>query len=122
MRIDKFIWCVRLAKTRSLASEWIQKELVQLNNEVCKPSRSIQPQDLVSLKKLGIWYSYRVLDIPKSRMAAAKVPLFLTDETAPGEREKEEFLRIMKSMQRDKGSGRPTKKDRRDIDRLSEEL
>lgn len=122
MRIDKFIWCVRLAKTRSLASEWTQKELVQLNNEFCKPSRSIKPQDLISLKKPGIWYSYRVLDIPKSRMAAAKVHLFLTDETTPEEREKEEFLRIMKSMQRNKGSGRPTKKDRRDIDRLTKEL
>jgi hypothetical protein len=55
-------------------------------------------------------------------MAAAKVPLFLKNETRPEEREKEEFLRIIRSMQREKGSGRPTKKDRRDINRLTEEL
>lgn len=122
LRIDKFIWCVRLAKTRSLATEWIQKELVRVNDKACKPSRTIKPEDIISLKKTGIWYSHRVVDIPKSRMAAAKVPLFLKNETRPEEQEKEEFLRIIRSMQREKGSGRPTKKDRRDINRLTEEL
>ena len=120
LRIDKFLWCVRLAKTRSLASEWIKKDAVSVNGEVCKPSRAVKTGDLIGLRKIGIENSYRIVGIPPSRVSASLVENYLLNETRPEEIEKAEFLQMMRSIQRQRGTGRPTKKERRDIDRLQQ--
>lgn len=120
LRIDKFLWCVRLAKTRSLATEWIKKEAVSVNGEICKPSRAVKIGDLIGLRKTGVENSYRILAIPPSRLSASLVENYLLNETRPEEVEKAEFLQLMRSIQRQRGTGRPTKKERRDIDRLQQ--
>lgn len=120
MRIDKFVWCVRLAKTRSLAAEWIKKEIVLVGGEVCKPSREAKVGEEFSIRKAGVVYSYRILGIPHSRVGAPKVVDYIIDQTQPEEIEKLEFMKMMRSIQRDRGSGRPTKKERRDIDRMQD--
>lgn len=119
MRIDKYLWCIRLAKTRSLAAEWIKKESVTINGELCKASRSVKVGDVIGLRRSGIKNEYKVLGIPRSRVGAAKLIDLLIDVTAPEEIEKQDFLKMMQSLNRQKGMGRPTKKERRDIDRFS---
>ena len=118
MRIDKFLWCVRLMKTRSISSETIQKESVQVNGQLVKPSRSIKVGDEIAIRAIGIVRKYQVKDLPPSRVGAPKVLDYLLDITSAEEREKETFLKLMRSLQREVGTGRPTKKDRREIDRL----
>jgi ribosome-associated heat shock protein Hsp15 len=116
MRIDKFLWCVRKFKTRSLASEVVKKERVLLNEELVKASRTVKVGDKVSIKKDGALLSYQVLDIPKSRLGAKLVENYVKDVTDPDQLEKLEFIQMMKNLSRKKGTGRPTKKERRDID------
>jgi ribosome-associated heat shock protein Hsp15 len=120
MRIDKFLWCVRKYKTRSLATQQIKKDRVQINAEDVKPSREVKPQDRISYKKQGVLYELEVLDIPKSRVGAKLVPDFIKDTTAAEELEKQEFINLMHKMNRPRGTGRPTKKDRRDLDDFTE--
>lgn len=120
MRIDKFLWCVRKFKTRSLATEVIKKERVLLNNEFVKASRLIKLGDKIAIKTDGVTYSYIILDIPKSRLGAKLVDEHVKDVTEPAQLEKKEFIQMMKSFDRKKGTGRPTKKERRDLDRLDE--
>jgi len=120
MRIDKFLWCVRLMKTRSVSSETIQKESVQVNGQVVKPSRSIKVGDEISIRTIGIIRKYQVKDLPPSRVTAPKVLDYILDITSAEEKEKETFLKLMRSLQRQVGTGRPTKKDRREIDRLTD--
>jgi ribosome-associated heat shock protein Hsp15 len=118
MRIDKYLWCIRKYKTRTLASEEVKKERVLLNDELVKASREVKEGDVLTLKKEGINFTYKVLDFPKSRVGAKLVDQYVKDITAASELEKQRFIGMMKKLNRRKGTGRPTKKERRDIDNL----
>ncbi len=118
MRIDKYLWCVRKYKTRSLASEEVRKERVLVNGDIVKASRDAKVGDVLTLKREGIAYTYKVLGFPKSRVGAKLVDEYVKDLTAPEELEKLNFINMMKKLDRRKGTGRPTKKERRDLDDL----
>ncbi len=120
MRVDKYLWCVRKFKTRGLSSEAIKKERVTINDEIVKSSRLIKIKDQVEIHKEGIKFRYLVLDIPKSRLGAKLVDDFVRDITSQEQIEKAEFISMMKNFNRKRGEGRPTKKERRDLDRFSE--
>ena len=116
MRIDKFLWCVRFYKTRSIATDEIKKNRVSLGNNVVKASKEINPGDLIKIRKNQIDYQIKVLQIPKSRVGPKLVPLHIEDKT---DKEQYEVLKLRKLTQdyyRIRGEGRPTKKDRRDMD------
>ena len=116
MRIDKFLWCVRFYKTRSIAADEIKKNRVSVANNVVKSSKEVNPGDVIKIRKNQIDYQIKVLEIPKSRLGAKLVPLHIEDKT---DKEQYEILKLRKLTQdyyRGKGEGRPTKKDRRDMD------
>lgn len=116
MRIDKFLWCVRFYKTRSIAADEIKKNRVSLANSVVKSSKEIKPGDVIKIRKNQIDYQLKVLEIPKSRLGAKLVSIHIEDKT---DKEQYEILKLRKLTQdyyRGKGEGRPTKKDRRDMD------
>ena len=119
MRIDKYLWCVRIFKTRSLASSEVKKERVLIGDEIVKASRELKVGDEFTVKFHGFERSFKVLGIPKSRVGAKLVPELMEETTTSEELEKQEFLRMAKTLQRDRGTGRPTKRERRDLDRLS---
>ena len=116
MRVDKFLWSVRLFKTRKLASDACRQGKVQLDNVVSKPGKEVREGFVVDLRKEGITYSYKVLAIPPSRVGAPHVETFIEDITKKEELERRDFIRLTAKLNRQKGTGRPTKKDRRDID------
>tara|TARA_R110002049_G_scaffold12717_1_gene56514 strand:+ start:1811 stop:2194 length:384 start_codon:yes stop_codon:yes gene_type:complete len=121
MRIDKYLWCVRYYKTRTLATTACKKGQVRINNEIAKPSREIYAQDTIGLRKNQINYKLKVNDIPESRVGAKLVDLYRTDITPKEQFEAQELLKYSKDYYRKKGVGRPTKKDRRDIDDFTDE-
>lgn len=116
MRVDKFLWCVRYYKTRSIATEACKKSHVKVNGNVVKPSREIYALDKVELRKDQIQYQFIVKDLPPNRVSAKLVDLYRTDITPKEAFEAQELLKYSKDYYRKKGTGRPTKKDRRDID------
>lgn len=116
MRLDKFLWCVRKYKTRSIATDEVRKERVNINGEPAKPSREVKIGDEIDFKREGIFYRLKVKNIPKSRVGAKLVEDYITDTTPEDEIEKRDFMRMMKTFNREKGTGRPTKKERRDLD------
>ena len=116
MRIDKFLWSIRFYKTRTLASDEIKKNRISIGETSVKSSREVKPGDEIKIKKNQIEYKIKVLDIPKSRVGAKLVANFVKDITDPLQYE---ILQLRKSTQdyyRNKGEGRPTKKDRREMD------
>ena len=116
MRIDKYLWCVRYYKTRSLATTACKKGHVRVNNDVVKPSREVYPQDNIEIRKNQVNYTFTINAIPPSRVAAKLVAIYRTDNTPKEAFEAQELLHYAKTYYRKKGIGRPTKKDRRDID------
>lgn len=116
MRLDKFLWCVRYFKTRSISAEEIKKNRVKVNGEVAKASREVNPSDVIIVRKNQIDYSFEVLQLPQSRLGAKLVSLYINDRTAKEEYEKLEIRKSGQDYYRAKGEGRPTKKDRRDLD------
>ncbi|HZW78253.1 MAG TPA: RNA-binding S4 domain-containing protein [Flavobacteriaceae bacterium] len=121
MRIDKYLWCIRYHKTRSIATDAVKKGAVKVNGAVVKPSREVFPGDHIELRKNQINYQIEVLDIPESRVGAKLVGLYRKDNTPEEEFEVNEMLQYAKSYYRKKGVGRPTKKDRRDLDDFLDE-
>jgi ribosome-associated heat shock protein Hsp15 len=115
MRIDKYLWCIRFYKTRNIATEAIKKGHVTVNNQTAKASRDIFPSDKITIRKDQINYKITVLDLPQNRVGAKLVDLYRKDETPPEAFEHLELLKLSKEHYRAKGDGRPTKKDRRDI-------
>ena len=116
MRIDKFLWSIRFYKTRNIAAEEIKKNRVSVGANHVKSSKEVKEGDVIKIRKNQIDYKIKVLQIPKSRIGAKLVPLHVTDLT---EKEQYEILKIRRMSQdyyRQKGEGRPTKKDRRDMD------
>lgn len=119
MRIDKFLWSVRFYKTRTIATEEIKKNRVSIGDNVVKSSKEVKNGDVIKMRKNQIEYKIKVVDIPKSRVGAKLVPNYVVDMT---EKDQYEILALRKSSQdyyRQKGIGRPTKKDRRDMDDYS---
>ncbi|AZJ35765.1 RNA-binding S4 domain-containing protein [Tenacibaculum singaporense] len=116
MRIDKYLWCIRLFKTRSIATDACKKGHVKINGINLKPSKEIFGNEEITIRKNQINYQIKVLDIPPNRVGAKLVDLYRKDLTPKEEFEKTELLKYTKDYYRKKGTGRPTKKDRRDID------
>ena len=116
MRIDKYLWCVRYFKTRNSASTACKKGHVRVNEGVAKPSRELFPTDKLVVRINQINYQLTVLDIPPSRVGAKLVDIYRMDTTPKSEFEAQELLKYSKDYYRQKGEGRPTKKDRREID------
>jgi ribosome-associated heat shock protein Hsp15 len=118
MRIDKYLWFVRLFKTRSQATEHVRGERVHINNEVSKASREVRVGDHLVVKRHGFEQHFTILSLPKSRIGAKLVNEYLEEITPQEELDKKAFLQMARTMSRAKGLGRPTKKDRRDLDKL----
>lgn len=118
VRIDKWLWAVRLYKTRSLASEACRKGTVSINNIEVKPSREVKIGDEIHVRKNPVTYYYKVLALCEKRMGAKLVAEFMTDITPAENLEILEMQKYMQWSNRDRGAGRPTKKERRDIDNL----
>ncbi|NKI33510.1 RNA-binding S4 domain-containing protein [Croceivirga thetidis] len=116
MRIDKYLWATRYFKTRNIATNACKKGQVKVNGQVVKPAREVYATDEISLRKNQIDYKMVVLDIPESRVGAKLVDIYRKDITPKEAFEHNELLQYSKDYYRKKGTGRPTKKDRRDIE------
>ena len=116
MRIDKFLWSVRFYKTRTVAADEIKKNRVSIGENVVKSSKEVKEGDVIKVRKNQIDYKIKVIQIPKSRIGAKLVSLHVKDMTDPQQYEILQLRRMEQSYYRSKGEGRPTKKDRRDID------
>lgn len=117
MRIDKYLWAIRIYKTRSLSSSQVKEGKVSLNGDKVKPSREVKVDDIIDLRKGAVYFKYKITDLPKSRLGAKLVPDYMEDLTSPEELEKLEIIRMQK-VERPYKTGRPTKQDRRDWEKF----
>ncbi len=122
MRIDKYLWSVRYFKTRNMASEACKKGMVTVNDVKAKSSREVYPMDKIVVRKNQVNYQLTILDLPKSRMAAKLIDIYRKETTPIEEIERAKLVMSSKSYYREKGTGRPTKKDRRDLDDYSDDF
>ena len=116
MRVDKYLWCVRYYKTRNMVTEACKKNQISVNGQVAKASREVFPMDKISFRKDQITYSITVLDIPPNRVGPKLVDIYRKDETPAEVFAHLDMLKLSKEHYRKTGVGRPTKKDRRDLD------
>ena len=122
IRLDKYLWAVRIFKTRSDAADAIRQNRVLVNDAYAKPSRDVKVGDRISVRRERVTYSYKVLDLVSSRQPAKNVPLYCLNCTPQEELEKLNVPHETIFVFRERGMGRPTKKDRRDIDSLMDNL
>ena len=122
VRLDKWLWAVRVFKTRSDAADAIRSNRVLVNDAYAKPSREVKVGDVVSVKKMPVVYEYRVVELVSSRQPAKNVPMYATDITPQSELDKLNVPRETIFIVRDRGTGRPTKKERRELDSLMDNL
>ncbi|MHC5310146.1 RNA-binding S4 domain-containing protein [Myroides sp. LJL116] len=115
MRIDKFLWCIRYYKTRNIATEACKKGHVTVNGQQAKASREVYASDKITLRKDQIVYQLTVLDVPQNRVGAKLVDVYRKDTTPEEAFKHIEMLNLAKSHYRANGTGRPTKKDLREI-------
>ena len=118
VRIDRWLWAVRICKTRSVASSFCERLKVKVDGSLAKPSRKIKPQQIVQIKKDRIEWQYKVLKCIENRVGAKEAVLCKEDLTPQDQLELRDLVRRGRAPSRPKGMGRPTKKDRRDIDKL----
>ena len=118
IRLDKYLWAVRVFKTRSDAADAIRNNRVLVNDAYAKPSREVKEGDIISVKKMPVTYSYKVLDLVSSRQGAKLVPQYCLNITPQEELDKLTTPRETIFVFRERGTGRPTKKERREIDAL----
>jgi ribosome-associated heat shock protein Hsp15 len=116
MRIDKYLWTIRYFKTRSIATEACKKGHIKINGTSTKPSKEVYIGENITVRKNQINYQLEVLDIPPSRVGAKLVDLYRKDITPKEAFENQDLLKASKDYYRNKGIGRPTKKDRRDLE------
>lgn len=115
-RIDKWMWATRIFKTRTIAAEACKKGRVTINNSQVKPARTIKVGDIIQVKKPPIIYSFKVLQLIEKRMGAKLVAEYMENVTTPDQYEILEMSKISGFIDRARGTGRPTKKDRREIE------
>ena len=111
MRIDQYLWAVRYFKSRSIATKACKKGQVRVNDQVVKPSREVFPMDKIILRKEQVNLTLDVLDIPKSRVGAKLVDLYRVNTTPKDAFKQNELQNLAQDYYRQKGEGRPTKKD-----------
>ena len=115
-RLDKYVWCVRLAKTRSQSTEAVSKGKVKLNNTTAKPAKEVKLGDEIQIIRHTAVFSYRVIQLLNKRIGAKLVSDFILEVTPSEELEKLKLYQAAQSNYRHNGTGKPTKKDRRDLD------
>mgnify|MGYP002514261979 FL=1 len=118
VRLDKYLWAVRVFKTRSDAADAIRNNRVLVNDAYAKPSREVKEGDIISVKKMPVTYRYKVLELVSSRQGAKNVPQYCLNITPQEELDKLNVPHETIFVFRDRGTGRPTKKERREIDAL----
>lgn len=116
VRIDKFLWAMRIYKTRSIAADACKNGRITMNGIQLKPSRTFHVGDTFSVRKGHITYTYSILQLCQNRLGAKLVPEYIRDITSKEQLELLELARLAGQSGRDRGTGRPTKKDRRDIE------
>ena len=116
MRIDKYLWATRYFKTRSIATDACKKGKIKINDKNVKPSKEIFIGEKITVRKNQINYQVEVLDIPPSRVGAKLVDLYRRDITPKEAFENQDILKYSRDYYHKKGAGRPTKKDRRDLE------
>lgn len=121
VRIDKWLWAVRLFKTRSIAIEACKKGRISIKGVTIKPSRSIKVGDVIEVRRPPVTYSFEVLNLSENRMGAKLVPEFMKDVTSASQLEILEMSKMSGFVDRARGTGRPTKKDRRELDQFTED-
>ena len=122
VRIDKWLWATRIFKTRSLATESCKKNRVSIGGASVKPSRIVKTGDQIAIRKPPVTYTFRVLDVTENRIGAKLVPQYLENITPPEEYEILEMSKISGFVNRSKGLGRPTKKERRVLDDFTDSV
>ena len=122
IRIDKFLWSVRIYKTRSIATEACRKGRITINNISVKPSRSVFKDEIITVRKLPLIYAYRIIQPVENRVSAKLVSNYIEDLTPEEEKKKLDIRQSGMTGYREKGSGRPTKKERRNLDRLIDDF
>ena len=122
IRLDKYLWAVRVFKTRSDAADAVRNNKVTVNGAYAKPSRDVKIGDRIDVRKTRITYSYKVRDLVSSRQPAKNVAAYCLDVTLPEELAKLDVPRETIFVFRDRGTGRPTKKERRELDGLMDDL
>lgn len=119
VRIDKWMWAVRIFKTRSLAAETCRKGRIFVNNEPAKPSRMVKPGDTIVWQRKTAVFTFRIIALTSKRVAARIASDYVEDKTPQAERDRLFMQRLPNMGYRKKGAGRPTKKERRIIDRFT---
>ncbi len=118
-RIDKWLWAARIFKTRSMAAAACKKGQVSMNGAQLKPSRTVKPGDIIDVRKPPVTYSFKVKQTIEKRVGAKLIPEILENVTPPEQYELLEMNRISGFVNRAKGTGRPTKKERRSLDEFT---
>ena len=122
VRIDKYLWSIRVFKTRSEATVACNGGKVRLNGSDVKPSKAVKPGDVIVVRKGAVTYTYKVLALIDKRQGAKLVPEYVENQTPQSELDKLRAPVETFFLKRDRGTGRPTKKDRRQMDNLWESL
>jgi len=120
VRIDKWMWATRIFKTRTIATEACKKNRVMIGGLNVKPSRMIKLGEVIQVRKPPVTYSFKVLGLTERRMGAKLVAEYLENVTSPDQYEILEMNRISGFVNRAKGTGRPTKKDRRELENFAD--
>ena len=118
VRVDKYLFAMRIYKTRSIAADACKCGRIKMNGIEVKPSRSFKIGDVFTVRKGPVTYTYRVLKLSANRLSAKLVPSYMEDITPPEQKEILELARYAAQSGRDRGTGRPTKKDRREIEQF----
>jgi ribosome-associated heat shock protein Hsp15 len=118
MRIDQYLWFVRIFRSRNMASNACKAGKIKINDQIVKPSREALPLDIVQVRKEQLWRSYKITDLPLSRLSAKLVGLYQTEITDISMINHQELKGLSAKVIRDEGIGRPTKKQRREIDEI----
>lgn len=122
VRVDKWLWAMRVFKTRTVATEACKKGRVYVGNAIAKPSRTIKVGDVVNVRKPPVTYSFKVLALTQNRLGAKLVPDYMENITPKSELDLLEIVKISGFIDRRKGLGRPTKREGRDLAQFTESI
>lgn len=122
VRVDKWLWAMRVFKTRTVATEACKKGRVYVGNVIAKPSRTIKVGDVVNLRKPPVTYSFKVLALTQNRLGAKLVPDYMENVTPKSELDLLEVVKISGFIDRRKGLGRPTKREGRELAQFTESM